>query len=63
MTPGTGGEAALVMLLRELAHRERGRIVISGIDEAEVPAEVLRGLGLSVAGESVGLASEAQSRA
>ena len=63
MTPGTGGEAALGMLLRALAHRERGRCVISGIHDDEVPAEVLRGLGLSLVGKSVGVASEAQSRA
>lgn len=62
-TPGTGGDTALGMLLGELAHRERGRCVISRIHGTEVSGHVLVGLGLSAGKNFVGVASEAQSRA
>jgi hypothetical protein len=60
---GAAGEAALGMLVRELAHRTGGRLVAPRIHEAEVSLEVLGGLGFVRAAEIIGVAAEAQSRA
>jgi len=60
---GAGGEAALGMLVRELTHRDGGRLVIPRIHEDEVSLEVLDRLGFARGRESIGLAAEAQSRA
>jgi hypothetical protein len=61
--PGAAGEAALGMLMRELAHRAGGRLVIPRIHEAEAPLEMLTRLGLTRRGETIGLAADAKSRA
>jgi len=61
--PGASGEAALGMLLRELAHREGGQLVVPKIHEDEVSLGVLGGLGFAQRAETIGVAAEAQSRA
>jgi GNAT superfamily N-acetyltransferase len=61
--PGAGGEAALGTLLRELAHREPGGIAIPRIHDDEVPIDLLVGQGFSRGAETLGVASEARSRA
>jgi ribosomal protein S18 acetylase RimI-like enzyme len=61
--PGDGGEGALDMLLRELAHREGGPLVIPRIHEDEVSLEGLAGLGFARGVETIGVAADAQSRA
>jgi ribosomal protein S18 acetylase RimI-like enzyme len=60
---GADGEAALGMLVRELAHREGGPFVVPRIHEDEASLEVLGGLGFVRDGKTVGVAAEAQSRA
>jgi hypothetical protein len=62
VSEGTNGEAALGMVLHELAERERGRFVVPRIGEDEVPVEVLRRLGFSPSVETVGVAAEAHGR-
>ena len=61
--PGAGGERALALLIRELAHREGGRLVVPRVHGDEVSIEVLRGLGFDPGLETVGVAAAAQSRA
>jgi len=61
--PGAGGEGALGMLLRELAHREKGALAIPGIEDDEIPIALLRDLGFAPRGETIGVAADAQSRA
>jgi ribosomal protein S18 acetylase RimI-like enzyme len=61
--PGTNGDAALGVLLRELAHRVGAQLVVPRIHEAEVSLDLLGGLGLTRRGETIGVAAEAQSRA
>jgi hypothetical protein len=61
--PGSDGDAALGMLLRDLAHRERASIAIPTIHEDEVSFDVLRALGFTGGVVTIGLAAEAQSRA
>jgi len=61
--PSARGEAALGMLLRDLAHREPGRVVIPRVHSDEVSIDTLAGLGLAREVETIGIASEAQSRA
>jgi len=51
------------MLLGDLAAREPGRIVIPGIRDDEVPGVSLVQLGFARGRETIGVASEAQSRA
>lgn len=60
---GAVGEVALGMLVRELAHREGGRLVVPRIREDETSLEVLRGFGFTGGAETIGVAAEAQSRA
>ncbi len=60
--PGASGEAALGMLLRELAHCGGGRLVIPRIEEDEVSLDVLCRLGFTRRGETIGVAAEAQQR-
>ena len=57
--PGSGGEAALGMLLGDLTHREPGRVVIPRIHEDEVSLDVLRALGFAREGETIGVAADA----
>jgi ribosomal protein S18 acetylase RimI-like enzyme len=61
--PGAGGERALGLLIRDLAHREGSRLVVPRVHEDEVSVEALRGLGFVPGVETVGVAAEAQSRA
>lgn len=61
--PGAAGDAALGMLLRDLAHREPGRLTIPRIHDEEVSIELLLSQGFVRGGEAIGVASEAQSRA
>ncbi len=61
--PGSGGESALGILVRDLAHREPGRIVIPRVHADEVSITTLTGLGFTRGAETIGVASEAQSRA
>jgi len=61
--PSARGEAALGMLLRDLAHREPGRVVIPRVHSDEVSISTLTGLGFTRGSETIGLVSEAQSRA
>jgi ribosomal protein S18 acetylase RimI-like enzyme len=61
--PGAAGEAALGMLMRELAHRAAGRLAVPRIHEAEASLDVLTRLGFARRGETIGLAVDAQSRA
>jgi ribosomal protein S18 acetylase RimI-like enzyme len=61
--PGPDGEAALGMLLRELAHREAGPLEIPRIHDDEIPLDLLPRFGFSRRMETIGAASEAQSRA
>jgi hypothetical protein len=60
VAPGAGSEAALAMLLRELAHREKVALTIPGIENDELPLAFLRELGFAPRGESIGVAAEAQ---
>jgi ribosomal protein S18 acetylase RimI-like enzyme len=60
---GAAGEAALGMLVRELAHRTGSRLVVPRIHEAEVSLDLLGRLGFVRAAETIGVAAEAQSRA
>ena len=60
---GSSGEAALSMLLRELAHREGGPLVVPRVHEDEVSLKVLHRLGFMRGAETIGVAAEAQSRA
>jgi ribosomal protein S18 acetylase RimI-like enzyme len=59
----TQGAAAMGMLLRDLAHREAGRIEIPRIHEHEIGFDLLRALGFSRGPETIGMAAEARSRA
>jgi ribosomal protein S18 acetylase RimI-like enzyme len=61
--PGAAGEAALGMLMRELAHRAASRLVVPRIHEAEASLDLLTRLGFARRGETIGLAADAQSRA
>lgn len=63
VTAGPDGERALGMLVRDLADREGGRIAVSRVHSEELPADVLRALGFVPGQETIGVASEAQSRA
>jgi ribosomal protein S18 acetylase RimI-like enzyme len=62
-TPAAGGAAALGLLLRELAHRESGRMTIPRMLGDEVAIDLLLDLGFKRGVETVGLAAETQSRA
>ena len=61
--PGAEGQAALGMLLRDLAHREPGRVVVPRIEDGEVSIDLLVSLGFTRQAETMGVAAEAQSRA
>jgi ribosomal protein S18 acetylase RimI-like enzyme len=61
--PGASGEAALGLLIRDLAHREGSRLIVPRVHGDEVSFETLRGLGFGPGGDTVGVAAEAQSRA
>ena len=60
--PSSRGDSALGMLLRDLAHREPGRVVIPRIHEDEVSPSVFTGLGFTRGTETIGLATFALSR-
>jgi ribosomal protein S18 acetylase RimI-like enzyme len=61
--PGSGGSGALEILVRDLAHREAGSVVIPRIHEDEVALDALRALGFTPREETVGVTASAQSRA
>jgi hypothetical protein len=61
--PGDRGNAALGTLLRDLAHREPGPLVIRRIHDDEVSLDALIGLGFTRGDETIGVSAEAQSRA
>lgn len=58
-----GGEAALGVLLRELAHREPGSLRIPGAADDELPIHLLSGFGFKAGATTIGMAAEAVSRA
>lgn len=60
---GAGGNDALEILVRDLAHREAGPVSIPRIDEGEVALDVLGALGFTPREETVGVTVSAQSRA
>jgi hypothetical protein len=57
------GEAALGVLLRELAHREPGPLLIPAAADDELPIPLLAKLGFKAGPTTIGMAAEAQSRA
>jgi ribosomal protein S18 acetylase RimI-like enzyme len=61
-TSGARGDAALGMLVRELAHRERGRLLMPRAHEDESPVELLSSLGFVRGAETTGIEAVAQSR-
>jgi ribosomal protein S18 acetylase RimI-like enzyme len=61
--PGAAADAALGMLLRDLAHREPGRLLIPRIHDDEVAIDLLVQFGFTRGDGTIGVASEAQSRA
>ena len=61
--PGGDGHAALGVLVRELAHRERAALSIPRVDDAEVPAGELLTLGFTPGRKTIGVAADAVSRA
>ena len=58
-----GGDAAMGLLLRELAHREEGCLTIPRVHGDEIAIELLQRLGFENGSETIGVAAEAQSRA
>jgi hypothetical protein len=60
---GEGGAAALGTLLRDLANREPGRVVVPKIEPGEISIGVLVSLGFARGGETIGVACEARLRA
>jgi hypothetical protein len=61
--PGADAPGTIGVLVRELAHREPGRLVVPRIHESELPLDVLTALGFKKGADTVGCTSEAQSRA
>jgi ribosomal protein S18 acetylase RimI-like enzyme len=62
-SPGADGEAALGMLVRDLAHRADGRLEVPRIHDTEVALEALGRLGFTREGETIGVAAHALSTA
>jgi ribosomal protein S18 acetylase RimI-like enzyme len=63
VAPGGGSDGTLEILMRDLAHREHGRLAIPRVHEGEISLGFLRGLGFTGGREMVGVAADAKSRA
>jgi GNAT superfamily N-acetyltransferase len=59
---GAEGDGALAVLLRELAHRERGALRIPRIEDDEIALDTLRRLGFATGEATIGVVAEAQIR-
>jgi hypothetical protein len=61
--PSAAGVAVLGMLLRDLAHREPGRVAIPRVHSDEVAIETMIGLGFAPRADTISVAAEAVARA